>query len=577
MRRVSVFALAIGTVGTAGLLVRAQTCTSVAGTPLRFSFHLGAQAEDTVRDIAVDAYGHIYLTGGTASANFPVTARAYDTTLDTRSGHVHDVFVAKLRPDGSIIWATYVGGPYFDIPLALEVDADGAVIVAGQAGPGFPTTPGSIQPAFGGDLNPDGFYGPQDGFVTKVAPDGSYLMWSTFFGQPDGTTIRDIALDEAGNVYLAMPNVQADNPHITPGAFESMRPGGGDGVVAKISYDGAVVEWATYLGGSGRDLGTPSIRLDDLGFVYVLGYTNSVDIPTTPGAFDRSYNGGGDLYVAKLLPDGSDLVFATYLGGSGVEFTETHGLALDARGTVYVAATTTSTDFPTTPGAFQRVYGGTGTSGKGANTNYPGDGFIAELSADGTRLLASTYVGGRYGEGIEGIGLGRDGSVFISGSTYSDNFPVSADGFQTHYTGRGDWFAAKFAADLSERLYASYLGGGEVDYGRTSTIDEFGNFYTAGHTQSSDWPVIARTRTYSGAAWDGAVAVFNLGTIWSQGDADADGDIDATDLAFFTNCFAVDTLAGPSAAACVNADINGDGCVNLADYHALVRTLRGPG
>ncbi|MBI4717600.1 MAG: SBBP repeat-containing protein [Planctomycetes bacterium] len=475
---------------------------------LGYSTYLGGSEEDTIRDIAADAQGNTYVVGGTASPDFPATAGAYDTALDASTTHVHDVFIAKFGADGQLIWATYLGGPNFDIPLAMELDAQGAVYVAGQAGPGFPTTAGIIQPTFGGDQNPDAFYGPQDGFVAKVSPDGSGLEWSTYFGQPDNTTIRDIDIDSDGNVYLAMPNVQVDCPHITAGAFETVRPGGGDGVVAKISADGTAVLWATYLGGTGRDLGTPSIRVSADGYVYVLGYTNSSDIPTTIGAYDRTYNGGGDLFLAKLTPDGSALAFATYLGGSGVEYSETHGLARDAaRHRVFVAATTTSSDFPTTTGAWQRTYGGTGGSGRGANTNYPGDGFVAAFDSDTGALLAATYLGGADGEGIEGVGVDSAGKVYVSGATFSASFPVTGNALQPTIGGRGDFFAARLTPTLDALDFASFLGGGGDDFART--MDVAHGWRIAGHSKSDDWPLEAAWQMQRGGNWDGTFAVIS--------------------------------------------------------------------
>ena len=221
-----------------------------------------------------------------------------------------------------------------------------------------------------------------------------------------------------------------------------------DAVVAKIRTDGTKVLWATYLGGSQNEWGEGSIRVDKAGDVYFLTVTNSSDIPTTAGAFDRTYNGGWDFYLAKLNTEGS-LVYGTYLGGSGNEHIETHELAIDVEGNAIIASGTTSADFPIAGNAFQKTYAGSGGSGTGARTNYPGDIIVAKLSADGSQLLASTFIGGRYGEAVEGIGLDKDGNVCLSGATFSDNFPVTRNAFQPTKKGKVDAFAVILSADFS--------------------------------------------------------------------------------------------------------------------------------
>ena len=234
--------------------------SSVKGT-LAISTYLGGTSEDSIRDVATDSAGNIFITGGTASSNFPVSAGSFDTSFNGN----HDVFVAKLNPSGSILWATFLGGPNYDRAYALEVDSLGFVYIAGRAGSGFPTTSGVVQPQFGGDVTQNGAYGPQDGFVAKLSPDGSRLIWSTFFGSDGRDFIRDIDVDSSGNVYLGVSDVTRPHPHIRPGAFQTTLRGTEDGVVAKLSSDARSVVWASYFGGSGDDGGAPSVRVDCYG------------------------------------------------------------------------------------------------------------------------------------------------------------------------------------------------------------------------------------------------------------------------------------------------------------------------
>lgn len=176
-----------------------------ATTPV-FSTYLGGVNEDYIRDVAIDSQGNIYITGGTDSDNFPTTQGAYDRTYGTGvacavigGAGVMDVFVTKLTPSGQIIWSTYLGGPCYDRAYGIEVDSQGYVYLTGRAGRGFPTTSGTFQPAFNGYNQ--GAYGEENAFVAKISPDGSQLVWASYFGTNDGN--RDLALDQNGDIFVA--------------------------------------------------------------------------------------------------------------------------------------------------------------------------------------------------------------------------------------------------------------------------------------------------------------------------------------------------------------------------------------
>lgn len=468
------------------------------GATLLFSTYVGGG----IRDIATDRKSNIYVTGGTQSSNLPTTAGAYDRTHNGDS----DVFVMKFSPNGQLIWSTYLGGPGHDRAYAIAVDGQGFVYLTGRAGPGFPTTAGSFQPVYQGSKV--SLYGNQNAFVAKLSPDGSKLVFASYFGTIDG--IRDLALDQNGNIYVASGyNPEQFKP--LPGSWFSnaykKASQGKDCLVAKISNDGSRVIWATYFGGSGTDAATGSIKVDPQGRPILLSFTNSSDLPTTPGAYDRTFVGVWDMFLAKFTEDGSGLVYATYFGGSDTEFTETHGLAIDAAGNAIIAATTKSTNLPTTPGAYQRTYGGSG--GKG---NYPGDGFVAKISANGSSLLAATYLGGTSGEGLEGVAVDRNGDVYVSGATYSTDFPVTADAVQMRNKGQADVFVAKLSADLTRLLYSTYMGGSGLDLGRALGIDSHGNFFVGGELNSSDWPIKNGSQTSHGGGGMLAAFVSNGGT-----------------------------------------------------------------
>ncbi len=459
---------------------------SAARYPIVFATFLGGTGKESVRDVATDRAGNVYVTGGTESVEFPTTEGAFDRS---HNGW-HDVFVAKFRADGELLWSTFLGGENYDRAYAIEVGDDGSVFVAGRAGEGFPTTSGCVQAEFGGDSMPSGTYGKQDGFVAKLSGDGTRLEWATYFGVGDGSNIRDLDVDGQGSVYLAA-DAASDHPsrYATEGAFQTTVRGERDALVAKLAPDGSHVVWGTYIGGSGADGGAGSIRVDASGSAYLLAHTRSEDLPASDNALQKRLGGGKDLFVARLAPDGRSLVFLTYLGGSAQDFTETHGLALASDGTVYVTASTLSKDFPPagTRGA-QPTYGGSGGKDTGTKTNYPGDGFVARISADGSTLLGFTYFGGSLGEGIEGSAIDSNGNVWVSGATYSADLPVSSSAWQHSTGGLADAFVACFTPDLSGLVFASYRGGSDHDFARCIAVSPTGSVAVGGVVYSADFP-----------------------------------------------------------------------------------------
>jgi hypothetical protein len=460
----------------------------------------GGSFEDSVRDVAPGEPGVFYVAGGTGSPDLPVTPGAFDTELDPRDDGggfgAHDVFVARVRVDGTVEWCTYVGGPGYDRAYAIEVDGD-RVVVAGRAGVGFPTTAGAVQTGFQGDFAPNGAYGPQDGFVLALSRDGSTLLWSTYVGGPGPGFVRDAAIGPGGDVHVAITGVQGVHPLVTPGSFRDAPPPGIDGVVARLAGDGGSVRWATYLGGSGVDLVNPSIRVDATGRVLVTGATDSWDFPTTPGAFQPALHGPSDMTLSALAPDGASMVFGTYFGGGGDEETETHSLALAPGGDVLLAATTTSEDLPGTAGALQGARAGAR------------DGFVARFDPAGG-LVRATYLGGASRDEIEGVAVDPGGEVLVTGFTESWDFPLAGVPAQPEHAGGPDLFVARLSPDLGTLLAATYLGGGDADLGRAAAVAPDGSLLVAGHTRSSDFPSTdgsLATPTSGGLPFDGRDAL----------------------------------------------------------------------
>lgn len=421
-----------------------------------YSTFFGGASDEGLRGIATDDAGNVYITGGTASRDMP-------RATNTFSGGRYDVFVAKFDPTGALLWSTYLGGPGYERAYAIEIDAAGFIYLAGRAGEGFPVTSGAFQTRFGGST-PGQVYPAQDGFVAKLDPQGA-LVWASYHGafepSESGAPVRGLALDGAGNLILGSASLTADYGSTSPtlqGSFLNRHSGAGrnwDVVVSKVSNDGTRVLWSRYLGGTGDEVGVPSVAVGANDSVVVLMPSTSRNGGiTTPGAYQANNAGDQDFLITKLAADGSP-IFTTFLGGSGVEDLETHNLALTPDDTIIVAATSQSADFPVTAGAYDETYNG--GSGGGNNT---GDVIVARLSADGSRLEAATFVGGALGDGAEGVVVDQDGDIHMCGTSQSPDFPSTADAFQTRYSGGADdMIYLRLSSDLTTLRYGTLFGG----------------------------------------------------------------------------------------------------------------------
>ncbi len=250
------------------------------------------------------------------------------------------------------------------------------------------------------------------------------------------------------------------------------------------------IEWSTFLGGAGPFDQAQAVAVDGSGVVTVAGFTSSPNIPTTPGAYDATYNGGasqfGDAFVTRLNASGTGLVFSTFFGGAGDD--EATDLALDPSGEVVVVGRTASINFPSTPGAFDATFGGTGCAGSSTNAALCGDAFVARLNATGTALVYSTFLGGSNGEIPSDCGLDAGGNVLVAGGTYSLDFPVTPgvvdpvpDGF--------DAFVTRLNAAGTGLIYSTSLGGSGGEDAWGAAVDGAGQATVGGRTNSPDFPV----------------------------------------------------------------------------------------
>ncbi|WP_281085411.1 PKD domain-containing protein, partial [Methanosarcina acetivorans] len=325
------------------------------GTDLVYSTYLGGGSSyDYGFGIAIDSANNAYITGYTNSANFPTTTSAYQTS---NSGM--DTFVTKLNTDGTgLVYSTLLGGSLYDYGYGIAVDNNGDAYVTGSTlSTNFPVTSGSFQ------TSPGESSGSFDAFVTKLNSDGTGLVYSTYLGGSDTDNGYGIALDNAGNAYIT-GTAKSTNFPISQGAYKTGKTGFFDIYVSKLNPEGTILEYSTYLGGAvwGASGGSNgyyyrNILVDSEGNAYIAGTAQSYyEYPVTSEAYQTAKQGGDDPVVTELNPDGTGLVYSTYLGGSGNDYGS--GIAADSQGNIYIVGYTASTDFPVNSNAYQNASSG---------------------------------------------------------------------------------------------------------------------------------------------------------------------------------------------------------------------------
>lgn len=311
---------------------------SSTGNTLVYSTFLGGPGDESVYDVAVDRQGNAIATGESDST-FPTTSGAYQRTR----GGLFDGFATKLNVTGSsLTWSTLIGGSESEVPLCISVDSAGNTYIGGQTeSSDFPTTSGAYDRTFNAVT---------DGFLAKLNPAGSALIYSTFVGSADEEAVADIIGNNDGTAVAAGWTMSDDFP-TTNGAYSTTFNGGFyDGFLIKFNSTGASLLYSTYLGGSGDDY-SYAVAIDSKGRPYVAGNTTSTDFPITLTAFDGSHNGETDLFVVKMNFNASGVLYSTYVGGELEDIPV--GVGVDSTGAACIGGYTYSGDFPTTPGAFQ--------------------------------------------------------------------------------------------------------------------------------------------------------------------------------------------------------------------------------
>lgn len=385
-----------------------------------------------------------------------------------------------IDPDLDIKASTFLGGNSDDIGTTLVLDGSGNVYVSGWTwSSDFPTTAGAFDRTFYWSLGDSDGEVP-DVFVSKLNGSLTKLLASTYLGGDGRDVGHSLALDSAGNVFLTGTTDSSDFP-TTPGAFDQSKNGSDDLFVSKLDSNLTILIASTYLGGGKGDISgiSSSLALDDSDNIYLAGTTDSPDYPTTDGAYDR--HGGGsysDAVISKLDGSLSLLLASTYLGG---EFGNDTGnsLALDGSGNVYLTGWTRTADFPTTPGAYDRICDHVGG----------GDAFVSKLDDRLTALKASTCLGGSGEDKGNSLALDHMGNVYLSGVTTSTDFPATTGAYHQSHNGSFDVFVSKLNGKLTWLVASTYLGGSQMEYELHMALDDTGNVYLTGFTESTDFPV----------------------------------------------------------------------------------------
>lgn len=426
------------------------------------------------------------------------------------------------------------------------MDGAGNAYVAGSAeSANFPTTQGAFQPSCRSCPS-------SNAFITKLNPSGSTLVYSTYLGGSGndfgGDRGNSIAIDRAGNAYVT-GLTQSGNFPVTPDAFQKTYPGGlfGNAFVTELDPTGSALVYSTYLGGTASPYPSETtagtgIAVDSAGYAYVTGTTSSASFPVTRDAFQTTLNGASNAFVTKFNHTGSALIYSTFLGGAGQDTGS--GIAVDKTGNAYLTGSTQSTNFPTTPGAFQTTFG------RGSNA------FVTKLNAAGSGLLYSTYLGGTNffaGDAGSGVAVDSAGNALVTGLALSTDFPVTPGAFQTTCGGcgfiYGDAFVAKVNSTGSALVYSTYLGGNASDAGASIAVDSAGDAYVTGSTTSINFPTRDPLQPTNNGGFgydavgeafvaklnpDGSALVYSTYLGGNGGDSGSGIAIDSSDSAYIT-------------------------------------------
>ena len=424
-----------------------------------YSSYLGGTGESAASAVASDSSGNTIIAGYTTTLDFGGATTVFGSAKRTVA------FVAKISASGNqLLFCTYLGGTLDTRAYGLAVDRFNNIYIAGETtSSDFPTFR-ALQPAIGGA---------EDAFIAELNPEGNTLVFSTFLGGTGVDQAYGIAVDHRGYIYVTGDTSSNDFPTVKP--IQRVNGGGQDAFVVKLGISGSSMLYSTYLGGA-EDEHAAAIAVDGEGNVVITGSTLSSNFPIAD-AWQAATGGNQDAFVTKINGAGTGFVFSTYLGGAGGTpgLPETGaGVAIDSAGAIYVAGTTSSSNFPVTKGAFQTT------------TNGLINAFAAKLASSGT-LVYSSYLGGSSLTYASGIAVDSAGNAHVTGYTASPDFP-GLHQVQNNLNGSYDLFVTKLNTAGSALIYSTLWGGSLSDSAAGIAVDRFGTVLVAGITFSLDFP-----------------------------------------------------------------------------------------
>jgi hypothetical protein len=435
---------------------------------LSFSTLIGANNSAQVQGIAVDSSKNVFITGTTFATNYPVLNAFQSTNHGTTN-----VFVTKLNPAGNtILYSTYLGSSGFDNAAAIAVDKTGAAYVTGTIGAAdFPTTPGAFMTSCTSICN--------TAFLAKFLSNGT-LAFSTFMGGSNSPA-HALAVDAAGEAYIAGDS-GSDLP-TTAGAFQTTCSTGDCGYVEKLNASGTALAYSTYFGAASGNYLPPStngtgIAVDSSGSAYLVGSSNGIPVQS---AIQPGVVGGPNAFVAKFSPDGSSLLFSTYLGGTSPFFFSyagdfATGVAVDSSDNVHIVGTTSSCEFPLSLNSL---------STDCVTTEYNQKIFVASLNSSGTQLLFSTLLQDGFSAGI---GVDSNGNSYITGTATSSNKFIK-DPIENSFQNASSMGFVTELDPAGKLLFSTYLGSTYGSAPSAIAVDASGGIYVAGQAQS-DFPLL---------------------------------------------------------------------------------------
>lgn len=425
---------------------------------LQWSSFFGGSTSDYARAVAIDASGSVFITGYTASVNFPVSPGAYQ---GKNAGSL-DAFVMRLNPARALQWATYFGGSDQDESRSITIDRSGFIVIAGNSSStDLPVTAGVAQPTNNGK---------SDVFIAKLDGSGR-RVWCTYLGGSFSDECNGVAVDSQSDVVVTGGSYSTNFP-VTKNAFQTSNAGDFDAFIAKLSANGAFV-WGSYCGGWSMDYSN-SLAIDASDNIVITGQTESTNFPVSKDAYQQKYGGGAfDVFLVKFNSSGTRL-WSTLFGGNK-EDAATHVIT-DPSGNHVVCGQTESLGLPVTKEAKQ---------GNAAGLL---DAFIAKFDEKGA-LSWFRYYGGTRNDYATSMGVDGEGNIAITGYTESLELQMTANAHQGKHAGLQDAYVARFNSE-GRRLWSSYFGGNDQDIGYGLAVTESGNAFVVGSTGSRNFPTI---------------------------------------------------------------------------------------